>query len=444
MKKCLAILLLLLVFYATAIAGDMERTDSWAERLNQRFHALSPQWGGHLKLIENVSWPREGSYYEWIDTDTQYDTRADFRLKNALFWTDRLYTEIHYEIGYSGGDSRYFQSQLDDIGISASSATQFYTGHTISDDLRLLHLTHPLYEDNRHILYHRLDRLSLTYRADEYTIRIGRQAVTWGNGFLFNPMDLLNPFAPTDIDRDYKTGDDMLNVTSTRLGGELQILYVPRRDPDQTNISWEHSSLAAKYHFFKGATEFDVLAAYHYQDTVIGIGGQGYLGDAAFRLDATWTFLNHEGRRRNYPAIVANLDYAWIWFNKNCYGLVELYYNGMGETDYPEALADPDIIERIGRGELFTLGVFYFGSRIQMELHPLVNVYTTFMTNLRDPSGVVQPRVTWDFLENYMFTFGATLYYGANDTEFGGFDIPGAHLTTEPPPSLYFWITRYF
>ena len=33
---------------------------------------------------------------------------------------------------------------------------------------------------------------------------VGRQAVTWGNGLIFNPMDLFNPFSPVDIERDYK------------------------------------------------------------------------------------------------------------------------------------------------------------------------------------------------------------------------------------------------
>ena len=30
-----------------------------------------------------------------------------------------------------------------------------------------------------------------------------------GERVFFNPMDLFNPFAPTDIEREYKIGDDM-------------------------------------------------------------------------------------------------------------------------------------------------------------------------------------------------------------------------------------------
>ena len=69
----------------------------------------------------------------------------------------------------------------------------------------------------------------MTFERDWGLARIGRQAVTWGNGFLFNPMDLFNPFAPTQIDRDYKIGDDMIFTQfPLKQTGDLQLLYVPR------------------------------------------------------------------------------------------------------------------------------------------------------------------------------------------------------------------------
>ena len=60
---------------------------------------------------------------------------------------------------------------------------------------------------------------------------VGRQAVTWGNGLMFNPMDLFNPFAPSNTVRDYKMGDDLVSVRFNGEGGkELNLLYIPRRN----------------------------------------------------------------------------------------------------------------------------------------------------------------------------------------------------------------------
>ena len=36
--------------------------------------------------------------------------------------------------------------------------------------------------------------------------------MSWGNGLVFQPMDLFNPFTPTAVDRDYKPGNDLLLV----------------------------------------------------------------------------------------------------------------------------------------------------------------------------------------------------------------------------------------
>ena len=44
-------------------------------------------------------------------------------------------------------------------------------------------------------------------------------------------MDLFNPFSPTAVQRDYKVGDDMAHVQLPLNTGELQMLYLPRRDP---------------------------------------------------------------------------------------------------------------------------------------------------------------------------------------------------------------------
>jgi hypothetical protein len=114
-----------------------------------------------------------------------------------------------------------------------------------------------------------LDRLYLALNQDWGSVRVGRQAITWGNGFIFNPMDLFNPFPPTATDRDYKVGDDMINAqfASPRIG-DMQLLYVVRRDPDDRDVKTSQASLAGKAHFARGTTEFDIMMSKHFEDCV--------------------------------------------------------------------------------------------------------------------------------------------------------------------------------
>jgi hypothetical protein len=297
-----------------------------------------------------VSWPDDESIQGSAQAGPYYDGSGEWRLKNKVFFGDWGYFETHYEAILSGGDTRR----------TAESLAQLYPGQFAGpagppdDDLRVMNLTGVLNEDDDYILYHRLDRFSLTVQPKWGTIRIGRQVLTWGNGLLFNPMDLFNPFAPTDVERDYKVGDDMV-TTQFRVKriGDFQLLYVPRRDPMSEDFARDESSLAGKWHFALGTTEFDVMGARHYKDYVAGLGSTGFLGDAAWRLDATWTFLNEESTDSGFLSLVANIDYSWVWWGKNLYGLIEFYFNGLGNDQYAGAFADPDIAERLERGEIY-------------------------------------------------------------------------------------------
>ena len=162
------------------------------------------------------------------------------------------------------------------------------------------------------------------------------------------------------------------------------------------------------------------MASKHYEDEVIGLGSRGYLGKTAWRLDATWTFLNGDSDTDDFLSLVANMDYSWVWWQKNLYGFIEFYYNGLGNDQLSEAYRELSIIERFARGEMFTFGRTYMSGEIQMELHPLFRMYLTAIQNLSDASGTLQPRAIWDVTANTRFTFGAFITYGEHGS------VPGA------------------
>jgi hypothetical protein len=402
---------------------------------------INTHWGGRFKTTGNVSRVTDDTIFAPVGTGTYYDGSSNFRLINETFFTDSVFFEVDYELILAGGDGIRKQQELKEL-FPNLPGNVFFLGTPLDDNRRLMDLTHIIKEEDGWFLLHRLDRLYLTLLAERGSVRIGRQAVTWGDGFVFNPMDLFNPFPPTAIDRDYKAGDDMVNAQFTLAqNGDVQLLYVARRDPENNKVGSDQASLAGKLHFAAGTTEFDVMGSKHFEDNVVGIGSTGYLGDAAWRLDGTWTFLD-DGNDHLY--LVANMDYSWVWFEKNFYGFIEYYFNGLGKDNYPDALLDPDITERLARGELFVMGRNYLSGHIQAELHPLFKVFFTAINNIEDPSGILQPYVTWDITQNLQLTGGVNVYYGAKGTEFGGFKAPQTDLIIKSPDNVYIWLTYFF
>ena len=410
---------------------------------------IDMHWGGRLKAIGSATLARDDTVFEPVGTGTYLNLDTDLRINNDTFFADWGHLETQYEAILEGGKAREKRQDLKKLFPNFEGGTVFF-GAPLKDDGRFMDLTHTIKEEDSYVLIQRLDRLNFTFTPGWGLVRVGRQAITWGNGLIFNPMDLFNPFPPADIQRDYKVGDDMaLAQISLPKTIDLQLLYVVRRDPDTNNVEADQNSVAGLLHFAAGTTEFDVMATRHYDDYVVGFGTSGILGGAAWRLDSTATFLNDgEGQNtKNYLSGVANMDYSWIWAQKNFYGLLEYYYNGLGESDYPGALSNPDIIQRLSRGELFVLGKHYLSGEIQVELHPLFTVFLTSINNIEDPSGILQPRAIWNIAQNVDLKIGGNIFYGANgnpDSEFGGFIIPGTNIHSRSPNNAYLWFNYYF
>jgi len=442
LSKLLAVLLA--AFFLAVITDCQTASGAEAGKAGS-FSEASVEWGGYLRSIGTITWMDENSIYQFAGDDPYYDGQLEGRLKNRIDFGRRWSIETHYELVALGGDT--YENSLELEALSPVLPEFFIGAQIVDDDRRLLDLTRVFTEKQRYLAYHRLDRLNLSYSADWGSLRLGRQALTWGDGLIFNPMDLFNPFSPTAVQRDYKVGDDMAHLQLPLDSGELQLLYLPRRDPISGDVEEDEASYATKYHTFVGAMEMDVMAARHYADTVAGLGASGYWGGSAWRINTVYTYLDEGDGRNDSLQAVANLDYAWVWGGKNYYGLVEFFYNSLGYTDnYERVLDDSDLLDRLSRGELFTVGRYYLSGQVQIELHPLLQLHTTAIVNLSDPSGVLQPQAVWDVTENFQAIFGAQWHWGGGGSEYGGYEVTAAGTTVcvAPADRIYFWLTYYF
>jgi hypothetical protein len=400
-------------------------------------------FGGQLKAsfygtdYDNDSIQSEFENGHWFDTD------INLRIKSRTFFTDNISFDCHYVLSGSKGDSihatEFFSDQYPGTYIS-----QIFQNSFDSDDSRIVDLSSEIKTGNDYSIHHRLDRLNLSIESDFGKAVIGRQAVTWGNGLLFNPMDIINPFSPYDTERDYKKGDDLAYFeTFFKRGDDLQLIYSPRRDVQDGKIKFSESSLGIKYHLILENMEFDFMAAKHYNDNLAGIGFVGTVGNAVLRSDLIYSFVDHD-IRDDFFSFIVNIDYSWVWFKKNFYGLIEYYYSGLGVDEYSKAYTDKDLSERISRGDVYGLGENYLSSSLRIELNPLLNFSFTAIANLNDPSYLLQPGITWDVAENFEITIGSNIALGKKNHEYGQIQIPFSAKTTDNGSNLFLLLTMFF
>ena len=348
--------------------------------------------GGHAKYLFLLNtFPDDSLFRDVIDTPS-VDQFGDLRLKFG--WRkDGVRLAADYQFIAGKGDGFVLASSL--------PGNLLIPQRVPSDKFRLMDLTHVISESSDSIVEHRLDRLYVDITSTNAVARIGRQAISWGNGLIYTPMDFFNPFDPSAVDKEYKTGDDMLYGQYLRQNGDdAQAVWVLRRDL-AGEVSNDVDSIAAKYHGFVGEREYDLLIAEHFDDYILGIGGITNLGGAVWRGDITLTDTETE----HVFSLVTSLSYSWISWGKNISGIIEYFYNGFGIADgnySPAALANnPDLLERIVRGELFTLGRNYVAASAMVELTPLWLLTPNVFINASDGSMLMQLVSSYDFRQDW-------------------------------------------
>ena len=122
-------------------------------------------------------------------------------------------------------------------------------------------------------------------------VRVGRQALTWGSGLVFRPMDLFDPFSPSATDTEYKPGVDMLYVQRLFAdGSDLQLIVAPRPQVKEGPLTADASSFALHYHLTLFGHQTTLLVARDHGDWVGGAGLNGALGGATWNVELVPTF----------------------------------------------------------------------------------------------------------------------------------------------------------
>ncbi len=393
-------------------------------------------FGGHAKYQYLYTRIPGDSVLQGISGDGMQDHYFESRLKAAAR-KGRWNLDTHLQ---------FIALHSDTLAVSTGTLSPLFpaTG-AISDARRWFDLTHEISNDGKTASFVRLDRASVAYTGDKTVLRFGRQAISWGSGLLFTPMDIFNPFDPTAVDKEYKTGDDMLYGQYLQdNGNDLQAVVVVRRDPISGDVEQDQSSLAIKYHGFRGSVEYDLLLAEHYSERVLGLGLSTDLAGAVWRGDLVWS----DTPSGSEFSAVAGASYSGVLAGHNWTGFLEYFYNGFGQPGGEYAASDlagnPELLQRLARGELFNLGRHYLGASVTFELTPLLTLTPNLFVNLEDPSALAQIVLSWDCREDFLLTGALNIPLGPNGSEYGGIGLDESRQYLSTGASLFAQLAWYF
>ena len=380
-------------------------------------------FGGHTKgRLLGQTFP-DNSAFKQLAGSSSLDIESDLRL-NLEASRGRWSFDAAYQLFAGYGDR-----------INPAGQLPGGPGNRLAnDDRRFFNLTKTIDDDGKFVALHRLDRLWVGYANDKAVVRLGRQALSWGNGLFFSPMDIVNPFDPTTIDTEYKAGDDMLYGQYLRDNGDdIQVSYVARRDIVSGDAKFDESTAAVKYHGIAGNAEYDLLVASHYGEATLAVGGNRSIGGAVWRGDLVVT----DAASGSKVQFVTNLSYSWVWGGKNVSGLVEYYFDEFGQPaghyDSSSLAQNPVLLQRLARGQSFTIGRHYVAGGLTIEMTPLWILAPNVFANAEDGSALLQIVTRNNLSEDMEFIGALNIPLGPDGSEYGGIalDIPGVFLSTD-------------
>lgn len=297
---------------------------------------------------------------------------------------------------------------------------------TALDAHRLLDLTAILQESDDQAVIAHADRFLVRYRSSQWSVSVGRQPVSWGNGLVYQPLDLFSPYAPTAVDREFKSSNDSVLIERLFNNGlEVQLLAIARRNLDK--FSSDSSTAAIKAYLPLGFNEIELVYARHYSENFGGFSAQIPIGGSVLRSDVGLTCNDVECE----TAGIINVDYTFGVMSTPVYVFGEYFHNDLGMDSVQDGLeAVPSrLAEKIARGEVFGFTRDYLAIGVNFPFHPLWTLSSSVQSSLGDSSSIFHTFVGYEPHDAVRVQAGLTIPYGSHGEEYGEIDVGSGHTT---------------
>lgn len=175
---------------------------------------------------------------------------------------------------------------------------------------------------NGYAFHTTLDRFYGEYSKGNWEIRLGRQRINWGIATTWNPNDIFNAYNFVDFDYEERPGSDAVRVK--RYLGFASSIEIAVNAFD----SLENATAAVLTKFNQGTYDWQLLAGIVQDNSAIGFGWAGNLGNASFKGEGTW-FRSLSGSNENSISFTCGIDYT---FQSQLYINGGFLYNSNGTT----------------------------------------------------------------------------------------------------------------
>jgi hypothetical protein len=349
---------------------------------------------------------------------------------------------VRYDLAY------HLFPTVTDTSSTSPGATGLQGGlvEPVPSPLRLWDIPRELTSSAHFTLAQNLDRLSLAVQAGPVEARVGRQAISHGSARILTSTDIFAPFSPASLDTEYKQGLDAVRVTWP-LGERSELEgYAVFHSDDLTRGIYV---LRARHSF----TGFDVsvFGGSSYGAPTLALDASGDLGGSTLYGEALYRYYTPQNvRSQAAPSPLPGIDATprehvvratagvHHYFESGLTVIGEAHFNGAGESDPADYL-----LAALGpewqAGELFLLGRYYGALSLAYQLSDLVSVGLSNIVNVRDPSALVGPSLTWDSGDDTQVSVGALL--GAGERPSG--IVPASEFGLYPY-SVYADLRAYF
>lgn len=230
------------------------------------------------------------------------------------------------------------------------------------------------------LIRYEMDRLSYRRHINDYTVTVGRQAIDWGSGRFWQPLNLFGSFAPTDLDTDYKPGIDA--VVADYFPSPFSSLTAVYAFAPQDQSIVENSGALHYRRQIGELSEVTLVAGSITGNTVFGGSIESAWEGVGWRLEGVHYLLRETDAQALFW--IAGMDYQ---FENGTLLSAEYYDNSRG------AMTEPDLRGMFG-DELVAAGLQQQLSRqligvgLAHDITPLLTGgYTVLASTLKEGDG---------------------------------------------------------
>jgi hypothetical protein len=263
-----------------------------------------------------------------------------------------------------------------------------------------------LAERDTYQLQNRIAWLYARYHVGRLSVTLGRQPVTLGRGQIWTPEDLIAPFSPLQIDTEFKPGADAVRLDwDASEAFSLMLVGAAAKHGD--------SALLARAELRGERARLGLMLGDVRQDGVAGLDLFVDFGSGTdLHGEGTLTWVPNAERRpwgrRGFSRAVLGTTTE---LTSKLHLTAEVAFNGAGARG-PEDYVSELSSRRLALGEAYNVGRVYAGLAADWQLHPLVGLALSALSNLQDPSAILAPGLHYSIAENASLVAGAFIPLG--------------------------------